>query len=175
MSTVTQSLSVEDRVAAARRGRETRLASTLVIPLPAPYGQLIAAEYRILRETEKMQATRGHDVEEGDIEETVDAAADMLLRACEDVLDIINPGDPKATPPVPPSYQSRGHTWTPAAVGRLFGVDAPEGVTARIMFRMALDGDLILDHLTAYNKRVDAILDAGEEAAQGEAEPSAEG
>lgn len=159
--------SLQALLAARRQELEAKRAERMVLPVPG-YEKLLAGRYRQLPFEERAKIARAHGSIEDDVAEEVAAAADLLMRACEDLLQINGTGEDGK-----PVYASLGKTWTSDAISELFGVEAQP--SARQTLLTVLDSDQIISLVGAYHSASVAISAEGDEAVQGEAEPSAEG
>ena len=172
--------SLQEYLAAKREENFSKRQRRLTIPITG-YEDRFAGRYRILEFPEQRDIRQRHENlgEQEDGAAVVDAGADLILAANEDLLEITDPGDPNATPPVPATYQSLGKRWTAPAIGELFGVNItdPTGqtITARDALKLVLAPDQIVQHWGRVNGQIDQILTESEASVQGEAEPSSEG
>ncbi len=166
--------SLEDRVAARREERQRARASLLIIPVPG-YKDLLAARYRVLQWEEKMDIVRRHkgllNSEDGPLggntTDTVATAADMLIAACEEILEVSGKDDNGK-----PLYRSLGQRWTAPMILETFRLPLPPEATVRHALIVALGSEEIIDHFGDYTRECDAILAEGDAVAQGEAPAS---
>lgn len=86
---------------------------TEVIPVPG-YEQRLAGRYRLL------PLTNAEKIIEK-TETNTDRYADSIIQSCVGLLEIVGENE----------YRETGHRWSSAGVRELFGIDLPEGATAR--------------------------------------------
>lgn len=161
--------SLQSLLAARRQVLEAQRAERMVLPIPG-YEKLLAGRYRQLPFEEKAKIARRHEQigEDGGESDEIAAAADLLINACEDLLQVTGVGEDGK-----PQYTSLGKKWIPADIAELFGVEAQP--TARLTLMSVLDSDAIIQHLGDYHRASLAISAEGDEVVMGEAVPSGEG
>jgi hypothetical protein len=142
---------------------------TLVLPVPG-YEGLLFARYRPLPYEDLRRIQLRHEGIGKDPHVEVNAAADMLIEACEDLLVPVA-GAPEG------EYESLGKTWTPAAVRELFEIDLADGVTTRSAFKAAMadDSTRIMEHYGRFMIEAAALYEVVNEEMAGELPPSEEG
>lgn len=168
----TGAISLKDKVAARRRQLEQT--NTITLPIPG-YEDLLAARYKPLGFEPTMKIVERNE-KLGTADQVVANAADSLVVACEEILEIVGEDDNG------PIYQSTGHKWTTNGVREIFDVDLPDGTTARDAILAAMPGpagvgdamNLTL-HYAAYTNAMGANNDTFRKALQGESAPSPEG
>ena len=169
-ATLTAAGSLSDQIAARRRARAQKRSGLITIPVPG-YEDLLHARYRRLDFEEKSQIAKQHEGLGDNPDEEVAAAADMLLRACEDLLQP-DGVDERGKP----AYVSLGKRWTGPTIVDIFQLDEmPENVTARVALRAALGGEDLMDHFLAYMRQANDLDAADREDLPGESKPSVEG
>lgn len=161
------SASLADRVAAKRREVEARRQARFILPVP-DYQELLAVKYRKLLWEERMDIIERDGGT--DTAERVTAAADMLIAACEDLLEVDGTNGNGE-----PVYKPLGKRWSTPAIIEYFGIGLPENATVRHALREALGSDALMTHFAEYVREVGMIETEGEGAATGEASPSEEG
>lgn len=147
-------LSLQERI--AERHRRVREERTVVLPVPG-FSDLLAARYRPLPIQDRLRILRKHQNAGEDGDDLVAAAADVLINACEDLLEK-NGSD----------WKSLGKKWTSSAIGELFPVAISEDTTAREALTQALTSDQIVEHSGEYNDECDKIRAELEGATEGE-------
>lgn len=157
-------LSLRDKLAAQRKRLEQAREVRLTIPVVG-YRKLIAARYRVLTFEEKQTIVNRHQGAVDKPDETAPAAADMLINACEELMEVTGEG----------SYSGTGQRWTAAAIRDLFGADLPEGATARQALMSVLDSEQVLEHFGEYILTLKEMQDEVDGELLGESEPSVEG
>jgi hypothetical protein len=159
--------SLQTLLAARRQELESRRAEKMVLAVPG-YEKLLAVRCVQLPFEEKARIARSHSGLEDNESEEVAAAADLLIRACEDLLQVTGVDEAgKAT------YESLGKKWTSDSISELFGVDPQPTVRATLL--SVLNSDQIVRMLADYHNQSEAINAEGDEVVQGEAVPSVEG
>jgi hypothetical protein len=168
--------SLQEYLVRKREINKQKRARRMVIPV-AGYEDRFAGQYKILTFEERRAIQQNHDEigEQDDGMELVNASADFIIAANEDLLEITSPG----TNGDGPSYRSLGKRWMAPTIGELFGipVTAPNGqvIPARDALKLVMESDEIMDHFGAITREGDLILAEVEDETQGEAEPSQEG
>lgn len=171
--------SLQEYLAAKRSENQRKQSTRMTVPVPG-YEERLAGRYKILDFETKRDIQQRHDNigEQGDGVELVNASADLIVNACEDLLEITDPGDPEADPPVKASYQSLGKQWTAPDVAELFGAEITPGqggTTAIQALKLVLTGEQIMTHFGRIRAESEAILAEAKAAAAGESQPSVEG
>lgn len=162
--------SLAARVAARREERVAKRSAKFVLTVPG-FRDMLAARYRPLDFEDKRKIQLRYDGIGEDGAAEVNAAADLLVNACEELLEITGRDESGA-----PTYERVGIGWHPGVVRETFGLDdMPERTSQREALILALGSDAVMTHFGEYAQQADSILLEGEEAAQGEARPSAEG
>jgi hypothetical protein len=181
MSTVQQQ-SLQDYLKAKREARARKRATRMVIAVTG-YEDRFAARYKILEFDEKRDIQSRHDTigEVGnDGSALVNASADFILNACEDLMEItskeITGTDAAGKPIEKLTCQSLGKQWIAPDIADLFGVTIAPGVTtAREALKLVLDPDQIMAHFGAITREAAAIMAEVSAEGQGEGQPSGEG
>lgn len=161
--------SLSERLTQIRKDRERKRGSIITIPVEGTDG-LLAASYRRLSFEEKSDIAKRHDGIGTDGSDEVAAAADLLINACQDLLEVVGKdADGK------PEYRSLGKRWTTTTISELFGIELPENATVRQAMRDAFDSEDLMDHMLTYIRLANDLTkdDSGE--LPGESKPSAEG
>lgn len=162
--------SLAARVAARREERVAKRSAKFVLTVPG-FRDLLAARYRPLDFEAKRKVQLRHEGIGEDAADEVAAGADLLINACEEVLEITGVGEDGQ-----PTYESLSRGWSAPVVRDVFGLsDLPEGATVRQALILALGSDAVMTHFGEYAQEADRILLDGEDVAVGESRPSAEG
>lgn len=158
MTSLIDTPAATDSLAARIQQRRAALLDAKQVTVPVHgYRDLLAATYRQLTFEEKRRISLRHQGIGSNADDEVQAAADMLVTASEDLL--ARNGD---------DYESLGCKWSPEAISRLFGLSIPDGVTARSALMLALTSDQIMEHFGAYIEAVRRLEQDAEAAAVGE-------
>jgi hypothetical protein len=158
--------SLAEQVAQRAKARAKQRQTILTIPIPG-FEDLFAIQYRRLTFEEKSALVERHNVIDGDARERIESAADMLINACEDVVQVTGHDEHGK-----PSYRSLQTRLTSAFVGRLFGLE-PVPSTARDALILALDSEDLVTHFGQYIRAVDELDRSEVEGLPGESRPSA--
>lgn len=160
--------SLAHRVAQRRKEREARRGTIVTVPVPG-FEDLFAVNYRRLTLEERSEIVDRNDVLEGGAGSMTTGAADLLINACVDILEIT--GQDEAGEPI---YLPLGKKWTPSVIAELFEEDT-QGVTVRDALMQVLDSDDLTGHFAAYSKAVRALDEKATDETPGESGPSDEG
>lgn len=156
------SQSLQEKIAARyQRIHEKR---TFVLPVPG-YSDFLSARYRplpiedTLRIFARRQQAMPTTVVEVEPDTLVANAADVLINACEELLEKNGDG----------TYHTLGKKWNTATIGELFPVVIDEdNPSVRWALVDALTSDGVIDHFNAYEEEVTKIKQELERATEGE-------
>jgi hypothetical protein len=151
----------------ARKRRELEENTTFEIPVPGYEKEGLWARYRALG----FEDVRNIGIRiEGETSDQVTGerltAAETLTEACIELLEFQGYG-----PDGQPKFDELGYRWTAAAGRDLFGIDIPDGVTARdaIMMVFPYPRDLLMtNHFQGYLEASMGYLPQMEEIMRGE-------
>lgn len=161
--------SLSSRIAARRAERDRKRKELLTIPVNG-YEDLFAAIYRRLPFEERGDVAKKHPGIGDDTTDEVGAAADTLINACQDVLEVVGKDEQGK-----PMYQSLGKRWTSSSIAELFELELAPKTTARQAMLTAFDSDDLMDHFLEYVRQMGLIDAQDTEELPGESEPSVEG
>jgi hypothetical protein len=161
--------SLSARVAQRRAERERKRSEILTIPVVG-FEDLLAASYRRLSFEQKGGIVHRHDGIGSDTNVEIAAAADFLINACTDLLEVTGEDENGK-----PTYQSLGKRWTTASIANLFEMEFTLNTSVRTAMLAAFDHDDLNDHFLAYTRGVAALDKSDSEELPGESEPSEEG
>jgi hypothetical protein len=160
--------SLADQLRFSREQRRQRKDALITLVVPGTGGRL-AASYRRLGYAEKTMIARRHPTVGEDPAAELAAAADLLINACQDLLEVCDDATGER------SYRSLGMRWTAPDINRLYGLALPDGATAREALLQALDDEDLMDHFGGYINRCTVADDGERERLPGESTPSTEG
>jgi hypothetical protein len=160
--------SLADRVAARRQERVQKRSAKFVLTIPG-FRDLLAVRYQTLTFEKRREIQLRHEGIGENADDEVAAAADLLINACVEVLEVTGKDDVGN-----PTFETVAAGWTPDLIRSTFGTEYVGNSTRQALIE-ALGSTEVMDHFGEYIQEADAILSDGEEAAQGEAQPSVEG
>lgn len=157
--------SLQARVAARRQDLIARRSKGFTVPVPEFEGML-ALHFRLLEFEEKRAIHMRHDGVGTDPGDEVAASADLLIAACDGVLEVHGDSEPSQYAP----------GLSAQVVRDLFGLsDLPESLTVRQALIAALGSDGVMALFGRYSQEVSSIRDEAEDAAEGESTPAVAG
>lgn len=150
---------------AFRRQENERARNRQIVVAVNGFEDCLAAQYRCLTFEEKTQIAMRHSAVGEDPAAQVAAACDLLINACQDVIEVTGGGEQRPL----------GRRWSTDLVSELFGLSLPEGTTVRQAMLQAFDHEDLMDHFLAYTRAANARDLSDREQLPGESEPSQEG
>lgn len=154
---------LKERLAARREDLQHE--RDVVLPIPG-YEDMLAGRYRVLSYRELRRIGKRNQGLEGTEDGELILAADTLIEACSELLEVKDDG----------AYASTGQRWNANGVRELFGADLPEGATARdAIFHVfpPTQTELML-HFNDYDEHLKQVVSEVDDKLVGESEARSE-